>query len=102
MRAIGSNGGLRLFARAVIFGLAAMLPKSAGAETIIYQGILNAGSAPFATLGSQPFPAGTKLVVTATFDTSSAKSMRVRRLHLHRDVDFIWLQHWNRTGNDAF
>jgi hypothetical protein len=72
MRAIGSNGGLRLFARAVIFGLAAMLPKSAGAETIIYQGILNAGGAPFATLGSQPFPAGTKLMVTATFDTSSA------------------------------
>lgn len=65
MRAIGSNGGLGLFARAVVFGLAAMLPKSAGAETIIFQGILSAGSAPFATLWSQPFPAGTKLVVTA-------------------------------------
>jgi len=74
VRETGSNGGFRGFlAAAAILGLAALLgkPIDARAEEIIYQGILNAGNPPFASLGSTSFPAGTAFTATVTFSTGS-------------------------------
>jgi hypothetical protein len=74
LRGIGSNGGFRGFlGAAAILGLAAMLggPSDARAEEVVYQGILNAGNPPFASLGPMPFPAGTTFTATVAFNTSS-------------------------------